>query len=264
MDPAFGAECVLGGGGPAQRVRAVVRLALSGSGSDADCPAYVDALDHALLHEPPPFGEAIYAETYREASANAQWLAISLITNAEREGDGATRLWSMAACADDAEERQLLKQHAVDESRHARLYLALFDLAFPGAAPAEFRKELDQLSPGFVMSAPLFVVEGSPYARPPTLDDFMQMNIAEIRTTIHHVFQRAALAAHVPADSWPRVNGILDSLFGDELKHVAYTARLIEEEAPSVDREALHRLFQRRLHDFNQITKRELERLVFE
>ena len=40
-------------------------------------------------------------------------MAKSLITNAEREGDGSTRLWSLAACAPNTEHKQLLKSPCV-------------------------------------------------------------------------------------------------------------------------------------------------------
>ena len=37
------------------------------------------------------------------------------------------------------DDQQLLKRHAVDESRHSLAYLALFDLTFPGAVSSQFR-----------------------------------------------------------------------------------------------------------------------------
>jgi hypothetical protein len=244
-------------------VRAVAQLALARR-SGEECPAYMAALDRALLRELPPFGAESYAQTYRDASANGHWLAISLITNAEREGDGATRLWSMSACSPARKEQSLLKRHAVDESRHARLYLDLLDLVFPDAVTPEFREELNQLSPGFTMRQQLFVVEGSPYGREPSVDDFVQMNIAEIRTTIHHLLQRAALAAHCPEHSLPRMFRILDSLLRDELYHVEYTAVLIETYARDLTVQAFEQLWCKRLADFNLITNKELERLTFD
>src|SRR5439155_10089979 len=110
---------------------------------------------------------------------------------------------------------------AVDESRHALAYLALLDLAFPGAVTPSFRSELNQLSPSFSMRQQFFAVDGSPYARTPSVDDFVQMNIAEIRMTIHHLLQRPALAMHCPRMNVPRITKILDALLRDELRHVA-------------------------------------------
>src|SRR4051794_8557221 len=123
------------------RVAVVARVALSQRDPPAECPKYMAALEQALSEAPPPFGTPEYAEIYHGAARSGQWLAMSLMTNAEREGDGARRLWSLAACAGSEEERRLLKRHACDESSHALAYLALLDLTFPGAAAPEFRAE---------------------------------------------------------------------------------------------------------------------------
>lgn len=246
------------------RVAAVARVALSQRAPRDVCPTYLSALDRALREEPPPYGTDDYSDVYHAASANGQWLAISLITNAEREGDGATRLWSLAACSIDSEEQQLLKRHAVDESSHALAYLALLDLSFPDAVAPSFRSDLKRLSPGYSIKQQPFPVDGSPYARAPSIDDYIQMNIAEIRTTIHHTMQRSALATHCPASNLPRVTKILDSLLRDELSHVAYTAVLIERKAECVDPGAFQALFSKRLRDFNRITNEEVSQRKFD
>jgi hypothetical protein len=246
------------------RVARVARLALSERKSPADCPRYFAALESAVWEEFPPFATGLYEEIYRTASTGAQWLAVSLMTNAEREGDGAKRLWSLAACCADEEEQRLLKRHACDESSHALAYLALLDLAFPGAVSESFRAELDQLSPHFAMTQELYAVPGSPYAHAPSVDDYMQMNIAEIRTTIHHLMQRQALKAHCPEQNLGKAKKVLDRLLRDELSHVAYTAVLIERKMASAKRGDMEAQFSKRLRDFNRITEEELEQRVFD
>jgi len=242
----------------------VARVALAQRDPPAICPAYLDALDQAIQAEPPLFATQAYERTYREASANGQWLAISLMTAAEREGDGAKRLWSLASYAEDPEERELLKRHAVDESRHALVYLALLDATFPEAVDPPFRAEMDQLSPHFTLKHPLHPVEGSPYARPPTLDDFVQMNIAEIRTTFHHLMQRPALAMHCPPDRAERATRMLDSVLRDELEHIAYSGVLIETRAAREGRSGLRQHIRKRLADFNRLTSTEVGQLMFD
>lgn len=242
----------------------VARAALSQRIPAVECGRYLAALSRAVSEYPPPFGTEAYAELYRDASEDGQWLAISLMTNAEREGDGATRLWSLAACSDDPEERELLKRHAVDESGHAIAYLALLDHCFPGAVTPEFREELSELSPRFSLQQPLSAKEGSPYARTPSIDDFMQMNVAEIRTAIHHTMQRPALEKHCPLANVPRITKTLDSILRDELNHVGYTAELIERKADDLEPEVFESLFSKRVHDFNLITREELGKLLFD
>lgn len=258
VDVLLGTELAAG------RVALAARVALARCSPGVECPLYMQALEQALDDEPPPFDTAAYAGVYGQAADSAQWMAVSLITNAEREGDGSRRLWSLAACSDDGRVQQQLKTHALDESRHALLYLALLDLAFPGAVDPAFRQELDGLSPHFRPRQELAPVPGSPYAKKPTVDDFLQMNIAEIRTTIHHIMQRPALARHCAPEQQKRVTSIQNSLLGDELKHVAYTAVLIEEVARELPRERVAQLFRRRLRDFNQITFDELGEAGFD
>ena len=90
------------------------------------------------------------------------------------------------------------------------------------------------------------------------------MNIAEIRTTIHHLLQRAAIAVHCPAENLPRATKLLDSLLRDELGHVSYTAVLIERKASALGQGGLLRLYRKRLADFNRITNDELKKAVYD
>jgi hypothetical protein len=199
------------------RVMLAARVALSHCNPGIDCSMYLEALDKAIEAEPPPFDTAAYAHIYESASASLRWMAVSLITNAEREGDGAKRLWSLAACSEDTHVQKLLKQHAVDESRHALLYLALLDLTFRDHVEPSFRTELNQLSPHYSLNKELVAVEGSPYAKLPTIDDFVQMNIAEIRTAIHHIMQRPALSRYCSSEQQKPVTLVQNSLLQDEL-----------------------------------------------
>jgi hypothetical protein len=246
------------------QVATVARVALSESAAEQVCPAYLAAVEGAVAAEPPPFGTDAYRSVYRRASADPRWMILSLVRNAQREGQGATDLWSLAACAVDGDEQRLIKRHAVDESRHAKVYLALLDLSFPDGVEPSFRKEMDAFSPDYSLAQQPRPVEGSLYAKAPTLDDFVQMNIAEIRTTIHHLMQRAALEEHCPAANLPRVIKLLSSLLRDELGHVAYTAALIESKAAALESDALSRLYGRRLRDFNRITREEMGKALYD
>lgn len=246
------------------KVAKIAELAIEMQGGLGDCPIYMAAMVEAIQQEPPPFDSEQYATIYRDSAEDARWMAVSLLTNSEREGDGSRRLWSLAAFAGDDDERQKLKRHAVDESKHSLMYLALLSLAFPDAVSLEFRKELRQLSPGFSMSEELYPVPGSPYAKQPTIDDFIQMNIAEIRTTIHHVMQRQALARHCPSKNLAGLKSVQDCLLRDELAHVGYTAALIERLARDLDRGKVEGLIRRRFGDFNRITREELGNNAFD
>ena len=201
---------------------------------------------------------------YRAAASDPGWLAISMITNAEREGDGAERLWSLSACTEDEPVGEQIKQHAIDESNHSKIYLKMVDLVFPGAVEPGFRRQMECLSPYYTRSMVPVAKLGSPFAHSITLDDLVQMNIAEIRTTIHHLLQRPMLRAHCSSNTQPGLIRLQQCLLRDEIKHVAYTAQLIEDRARQVGVDAVFDLFRERLRDFNNVTLSELQDRVFD
>ncbi len=225
---------------------------------------YRDALITACRKAPPPFGTRAYGEIYRDAATDPSWMALSLITNAEGEGEGSRHLWDLAACTPDARVAAQVKAHAIDESGHSRAYVAMLDLAFPTVVDDEFHAKLTTLSPGYTQRSALEPREGSPYASPVTLDDLIQMNIAEIRTLVHHLLQRPALLGYCAPERRRRLASLLDALRLDEVGHIAYTAALIEEFARSGEAGVVKRLMQERMSDFNAITNQDLGRNVFE
>ena len=147
VDGRLDAHALLKNMPPPDRIAATASLSLTERNPPAHCPAYLEAVRESVAAEPPPFGTEAYANVYRDLSADDRWLTISLISNAQREGQGAGDLWSLAACAVDGEEQQLVKRHAVDESRHALIYLAILDLVFPDAVDPTFRKDSTRSRP---------------------------------------------------------------------------------------------------------------------
>ena len=225
---------------------------------------YRDALIAACRKAPPPFGTKDYGKIYRDVARDAGWMAISLIQNAQGEGEGSGHLWDLAACTPDVRLAAQVKAHAIDESRHAKAYVAMLDLTFPGVVDDEFHAQLSSLSPGYTQRSPLEAHEGSAYASAITLDDLIQMNIAEIRTLVHHILQRPMLLGHCAPERRRRLARLHDSLRLDEVRHIAYTAALIEEFAHRGEAGTVKRLMQERMSDFNAITNQDLGRNVFE
>jgi hypothetical protein len=107
-------------------------------------------------------------------------------------------------------------------------------------------------------------LEDSPYASAVTLDDLIQMNIAEIRTLVHHLIQRPMLLAYCAPERRDRLARLHERLELDEGIHIGYTAALIEEFANRGKADAVKRLMQERMSDFNAITNEDLGRGAFE
>jgi hypothetical protein len=238
-------------------VNVAAELTLEALGGAAG-PHYRDALITACRTAPPLFGTKDYNKIYRDVARDPSWMAISLIQNARGEGEGSRHLWDLAACTPDVRVADQVKAHAIDESRHAKAYVAMLDLAFPGVVDNEFHAQLASLSPGYTWQSPLQPHEGSPYASTITLDDLIQMNIAEIRTLVHHVLQRPMLLGHCAPERQHRLTRLHDGLRLDEVRHIAYTAALIEEYANSGEAGVVKSLMQERMSDFNAITNSDL------
>jgi rubrerythrin len=226
-------------------------------------PYYRDALIAACRKAPPPFGTKKYEKIYRDVAKDPSWMAMSLIQNAQGEGEGSEHLWDLAASTPDARVAAHVKAHAIDESRHAKAYLAMLDLTFPDVVDDELRPQLNTFSPGYTQRSPLKAHAGSAYASAVTLDDLIQMNIAEIRTLVHHVIQRPMLLAYCAPERRHRLALLHDRLRIDEARHIGYTAALIEEFARRGKADAVKRLMQERMSDFNAITNEDLGRGAF-
>jgi hypothetical protein len=227
-------------------------------------PHYRDALIAACRKAPPPFGTKNYENIYRDVARDPNWMVISLIQNAQGEGEGSQHLWDLAASTPDIRVAAQVKQHAIDESRHAKAYVAMLNLTFPEVADDDFRARLASLSPGYTQRSQLKAQEGSPYASAITLDDLIQMNIAEIRTLVHHILQRPVLLRYCAPNRRDRLALLHDRLRLDEGRHIGYTAALIEEFANRGKASQVKRLMQERLSEFNAITNEDLGRGGFE
>ena len=95
-------------------------------------PHYRDALITACRKAPPPFGTKDYEKIYRDVARDPGWMAISLIQNAQGEGEGSGHLWDLAASTPDERVAAMVKAHAIDESRHAKSLCRDAGSHFPG------------------------------------------------------------------------------------------------------------------------------------
>jgi hypothetical protein len=200
---------------------------------------------------------------YREKARNPRWLATSLILNAEKEGEGARRLWEMAACTADVDAADQVRRHAIDEARHAKIYIGMLDTVFHGCADGELRQHLNCISPGYTLQdSPerSDVLMDFSY----TLDELIQMNMGEIRTRINQLMLEPMLLAHCHTSGQPRISRMLNSIINDETKHISYTAVLIEQAAQAGHRKLVRDIMFGRLGQFCELTLEEVGAGAFE
>lgn len=237
----------------ADAVPEIARHALAKQGHGG-LPNYFQALRRSCEVAPPPFGMAWYGERFRDYAVQPEWMAHSLVQNASKEAEGARQLWLLSGRTPDEDIAEAIRQHAIDEARHARYYIAMLDLAFPGAASQQERDR-------FLAGLPKFSQTDTPEKTEPAsldsvFDELVQMNVGEIRTLIHQLLMRPVLTAHCPPANLARLEALLDSIAEDEAKHIAYTARLIEDRF-DVAADMIEALFVKRLAEFNEITLQE-------
>lgn len=232
-------------------------------GDGLEVPAkYIDSLQDATASKPPPFGTAWYGQRYREVATNPDWLANSLVGNAAKEGEGAQKLWDLACRTADPQTSEAIRIHAIDEARHARMYIAMLDLTFPGAVSDELRPTLRALSPGYSSSSKL--TPNSPSSTERVLDELVQINIGEIRTRIHQMLLRPMILAHCQKERHEKLSILLSSILADETRHVAYTADILEASLNSDLQDFVRTTMRGRLAEFNEITLDEVDGRTFD
>jgi hypothetical protein len=220
-------------------------------------PVYARSLRAACLDVPPVFGSAWYGDRYRELATDPRWLAESLLVNAAKEGRGSRELWALAGRARDPIIAEAVREHALDESRHALMYLAILDLVFPGALGGR-RPAFRTLSPRY--SAREHPPAGRPARSRQMLDALIQMNLGEIKTRINQLLMMPVVTAYCPPATRGRLARILRALLLDETRHVRYTARLIERAGATGEGAFVSVTMHRRLALLNRITLSEVGR----
>jgi hypothetical protein len=223
---------------------------------------YGRLLRTACAKSPPPYGEAWYGEKYRAVGRDPSWLAQSLIANAQKEGDGARKLWILASRARDPKIAEKVRIHAIDESRHSALYLRMLDITFPGAVGDDLRPLLKEIPPGYTVQQRPARLPEEPDDE--VLDELIQMNIGEIRTRIHQLLLRPVITVHCERSDRARLERILDSILWDETKHIRYTAELIESAIAAGETTFVRSTMRQRLEEFNEITLKEVQGPDFE
>jgi hypothetical protein len=216
-------------------------------------PHYWTALTAACDRVDPPFGQAGYGALFRREAMDLDWLARLLVLNAQKEADGSRQLWAFAGRIADPDCREQVRSHAVDESRHASFYISLLQLAFPESFSPQEVEALHAISPGFKTTDAVDLAE--PSDDDLVLDELIQMNIGEIRTLINQLLMRPVLSLVCPDQNASRLLRLFDSLSNDEVRHIAYTADLIESRGAAA---RTAELMQLRLDEFSDITRREL------
>ncbi|HET6347008.1 MAG TPA: hypothetical protein VFH51_18880, partial [Myxococcota bacterium] len=222
--------------------------------ADDDLPFYTVCLTRAFDDVQPVFAQARYAEFFWHCATRVPgYIERVMLANGPAEAEGSEKLFELWQGVDyDTQAEAQVLRHAYDEARHARIFLRLTRKAFPSFLGVDDAAQVEARLPD-VRKLPR---AKSPERIPHThlIDNLVQMNIGEIRTRLHmHLF--APIVLHfTPPSNQSVVRGIFTSLVTDEVRHIAYTAQLMEAWARDGDAAFIGRLYQGRLRTFNRLT----------
>lgn len=240
-------------------------------------PNWTSMLTHAMQAHPVVFARDGFARRYRDLAADPDWFADSLVANACLEGYGARQILAFADRLTDDAQAQLVRKHALDESRHATVFIRMLEAVFPGLLASQessIREQVRNMQPMLTedtaRSARQARAEGIGCAEPlgplDAVSDLIQVHITEIRALVLQDLVREALILHAPAGQLPMLLRMSDHLIADEARHIAYCADIIESAArESADTAVrLHDAMATHLNTFNQLTLEELDREAIE
>jgi hypothetical protein len=219
-----------------------------------DLPFYSNALRSAFVKIDPVFVRESYARFFFHcASTVPGWIQRVVLANGKGESEGSEsllRLWQGVDYNDRVATEVLV--HAKDESRHARMFVNMTQMAFPNfLAVDELRR--------FANSLP--DVRAMDHGKSPTpipenhlIDHLVQMNIGEIRTRLHMHLFAPVIFYLTPEENKHSIRNHLEILASDEMQHIGYTARLMESWAEDGNAGLIEKLYLGRLNTFNKIT----------
>jgi hypothetical protein len=228
---------------------------------DDDFPFYSDALLPALARVNPVFIRPKYADFFWNCATTIPgWLPNILVESAISESIGSKTLLSYWKIVRDNEQAENgLLRHARDEAAHARVFLRLVDLAFPDFVPSEKRHEID--SSLHVIPRDVEKQEGR-LSEMLLLNYLTRINIAELRTLINLHLVAPMFYALTSDENKEGVSGLLNSLQRDEIRHIAYTAKLLDSFGRDGGGNQLNKMYKENLCEFGLYSTRGLEEAV--
>ena len=108
---------------------------------------FLEASTAALRDDPPPFATDAYRDLAVRANGDPRRLLLTVLGQAEAEGQCARDDWAMADEASDRGEADRLRQRAHCSAETIRRLLDLVDAVFASLIDADFRDQLDGLVP---------------------------------------------------------------------------------------------------------------------
>lgn len=226
-----------------------------------DLPVYSDALEVAFRDVNPVFVRKEYSDFFWECSkAIPGWLQTIFVHSAVAESIGSKTLLSYwESVQDNKEAEEGLLWHARDEARHSRIFLRLVDLSFPTFVLPKDRQEIEASLHKF----PETIKKSERRLPEPILLNYLALiNMAEIRTLINLHLLAPIFYTLSPKENKDRVANLLFSLQRDEVSHIAYTAKIINDAGSGKGANYVKEMYKKNLTEFGIYSSKGLEDAV--
>lgn len=222
--------------------------------SNDDLSQYTSILKDSFSKVAPVFTKPKYIDFFWHCSTTVpDWIANVVLANADAESQGSKKLcdlWKSTTINKEIEDSILF--HAKDESRHSHLFVKLVALAFPQSNSEDellnIRNSLTKIKKSDLIKDSISVSDNV------LLDHLIQMNMGEIRTLIHMHFLGPVIFALTPKESKGKVFDIIQGLAKDEVVHIGYTSKLIEDWCNDNNYALAKQIYNTRLLDFHKLT----------
>lgn len=219
-----------------------------------ECVRYTDMLTRATSLVNPLFFQPSYSKFFSGCCLTIPgWIPRVLMGCAASESRGAANLlamWTQVNFNREAEDGILT--HALDEARHARMFLRVLGLSTPASYSAE---AIEKVSRSLTTIRKADQCKSEDQLPEDHLIDYMvQINITEIRTRIHLRLLAPVYYNMATNDVREEIAGLANRFEGDEVSHIAYTAKLINSWLAETHSTAISDLAVKRLAAYNTHT----------
>lgn len=192
-----------------------------------DRPHYCELIEAALASEPPTYATQRFADLFRLRGRDASWLASLLASDSYMEGYSAGRLWQYAASLGDAALAEAMRRHARDEAKHSRMFSAAVLRTFPSLDCEDLSRELYANAPDLDhLDVAAFALDTP--SDDELLNSILLINLFEIKALLLGLMTKPLIVAHAPQDRRGALGRMMDTILGDEARHILYSADFLE------------------------------------
>lgn len=224
-----------------------------------DLSYYVSILRKNFSETEPIFMKNDYTSFFLDCSKIVKgWLPEVILANAYSESEGSEKLLEIWQRTNfDAGIENEILYHTKDEARHSRLFIKLLlDFNIDEIS----RKKINNISKNLtkIDRSKLIKVDIKTHEAH-FIDEIIQINLGEIRTLVHMHFLGPVIFSLTKPERKDKTSEIIQGLANDEIIHISYAARIINNWCKDGNYIIANNIFKNRNYFFNLFTRYQTE-----